>query len=1153
MLIILLFLTLFAFDSEPLIAIVLVGLVVFIWKLLSKIDELKEIVDKQVQSFSSVKERIAKLESTNEKPVTEKTQPTENIFTEKEVPKTSSGEGTKSAALSRSDTITKQTTVKQTPPLAASEKAEIKTPTPPPPAKPIVPAAPSFIERAIKAVWNWFVDGNTFVRVGVVILFMGMTFLISYAIEENLLPIELRLAAVGAVAIALIYWGWRQREKRQGFSLVVQGGGIGLLYLTIFAGFSLYHVIPSGFAFVLLALIVMLAAALAIYQDAKPLALFATVGGFLAPILTSSGSNNYIGLFSYYTVLNLGIFSIAWFKSWRILNFLGFLFTFAISTVWGVLNYKPEYFSTTEPFLIIFFLMYVAIGVLFARNRIDFYKDYVDSSVIFGTPLLAFGLQCAMVKDYEYGVAISAFSLAAFYFLLTNVLWNKYGDRLRLLSESFLSLGAIFATLAVPFAIDGTLTGATWAIEGAGILWISIQQQQKYRRLFAIVLIFAAGVILASELSLSLSDPSLAFEYAFANSVFIGCIIIAVAASCSSWLLSREFEGKLELEKPLSIALLLYGLFVLFAGFEYQIKDFSLYRVHGVLLASLSGVCALCFTVAGTRLKWLNARWVSVSTIAPLAVAAALCYSYQPQLSDNYGYLVWVVSLLIYLYGLKQSLSIVPAKPLLMAHVGLAIIIISLLFWDGIWQLLLCYSLLAIAFNYFGSRWGWSQLRTLALGFLPVLILCGIAAIRVDGNLIDLSSIASDVSWSFPPGYALWPFGFVVYFYLMRQNPKIGDFSTSNMHYAGAALIYGLLLWLGPWPLLLGVSLLSILCCALWIKYTWREMYFTSMALLPIMLLLTLLNLLGNVGHPFFLQDYNLNLQINAELGYVLWPLALAGLFWSFKQYDKRSQPAWSIFQNLAILLPVLLISWEASWHILDHVVFKNGWHIAWLPLVTMLTITMILKLNVWPFTQHRKSYFQLALPVLGVVILAWSLLQLISSANSMPLPWLPLVNPIDIVQAVIVIGTVMWSKEIALMFNNSVERKQIIYAVLAFIFLWINVDLLRSVHHFANIPWRMPDILTADISQTALSLLWGLSGLFTTLYSSRAKRRTLWICGAVILAVVVVKLFAIDLAAQDTVERIISFTGVGLLLMLVGYFSPLPPKKNITTAEEGA
>ena len=232
------------------------------------------------------------------------------------------------------------------------QKAPIEEPAipPAPPYATPAPSAPSFIEKLGKYAWDWFTGGNMFVRVGIIILFMGMTFLVRYAIGQNLIPIELRLAAVSAAAIGLLFWGWRQRNTRPDFALVIQGGGIGLLYLTIFAGFSLYDVIPSMLAFVFLALTVMLGAMLAILQNAKPLALFAAIGGFLAPILTSSGSNNYIGLFSYYTLLNLGIFSIAWFKSWRILNFVGFVFTFAISTVWGVLSYEPAFLLVLNPF-----------------------------------------------------------------------------------------------------------------------------------------------------------------------------------------------------------------------------------------------------------------------------------------------------------------------------------------------------------------------------------------------------------------------------------------------------------------------------------------------------------------------------------------------------------------------------------------------------------------------------------------------------------------------------------------------------------------------------------------------------------------------------------------------------------------------------------
>ncbi|MBL3921596.1 DUF2339 domain-containing protein, partial [Bacteroides thetaiotaomicron] len=84
-----------------------------------------------------------------------------------------------------------------------------------------------------------------------------------------------------------------------------------------------------------------------------------SAGGFLAPVLLSTGQGNHVALFSYYALLNAGIFAIAWFKAWRPLNLLGFVFTFTIGSAWGVTAYRPALFASTEPFLILFFLMYV--------------------------------------------------------------------------------------------------------------------------------------------------------------------------------------------------------------------------------------------------------------------------------------------------------------------------------------------------------------------------------------------------------------------------------------------------------------------------------------------------------------------------------------------------------------------------------------------------------------------------------------------------------------------------------------------------------------------------------------------------------------------------------------------------------------------------
>jgi uncharacterized membrane protein len=122
-------------------------------------------------------------------------------------------------------------------------------------------------------------------------------------------------------------------------------------------------------------------------------------------------------LFSYYLMLNASIIGIAWFKAWRPLNLVGILFTALIGLIWGVRSYRAELFESTEPFLIAFFLMYVAIAILFARKSTDTAESKqtaaaVDGTIVFGTPIFAFGLQAGMLHDTEYGLAFTAIGIA---------------------------------------------------------------------------------------------------------------------------------------------------------------------------------------------------------------------------------------------------------------------------------------------------------------------------------------------------------------------------------------------------------------------------------------------------------------------------------------------------------------------------------------------------------------------------------------------------------------------------------------------------------------------------------------------------------------------------------------------------------------------
>src|SRR5205814_10497958 len=166
-------------------------------------------------------------------------------------------------------------------------------------------------------------------------------------------------------------------------AMFLQGGAVAVLYPTFFAALRLYAVLPPWATIILLLLIAALSSSLPILQDAIALAVLGIVGGFLAPILTSSQSGDHVMLFSYYALLNAAVFGIAWFKAWRILNLLGFVFTFVVGTLWGVTKYRPEDFASTEPFLVLFFIFYVGIAVLYALRRTVEVRNPVDATLVF--------------------------------------------------------------------------------------------------------------------------------------------------------------------------------------------------------------------------------------------------------------------------------------------------------------------------------------------------------------------------------------------------------------------------------------------------------------------------------------------------------------------------------------------------------------------------------------------------------------------------------------------------------------------------------------------------------------------------------------------------------------------------------------------------
>ncbi|MGW8248411.1 MAG: DUF2339 domain-containing protein [Acidiferrobacterales bacterium] len=789
-----------------------------------------------------------------------------------------------------------------------------------PEAAEVVPGTPIEAgEPPSNPIVAFFTGGNAAVRIGIVVLFFGIAFLLKYAIDHDKFPIEFRLISISIGAIVMLVIGWRLRESRPGYALSLQGGAVGILYLVVFAALRLYHLIPPGAAFTLLVLIVAFSAALAILQDSIVLAVFGVVGGFLAPLLTSTDAGNHVMLFSYYSVLNLGILAVAWRKSWRLLNLIGFAFTFVIASIWGYLSYRPEHFATTEPFLVFFVLLYIVIAILFATRQKPELLGYVDGPIVFGTPIVGFGLQSFLVRDFEYGLAWSALVLGLLYLSLASVLVKRHGKKLGLLIRAFLGIGVLFGTLVIPLAFDGRWTSAAWAAEGSAAIWIGVQQRHRLPRWFGVLLLFGSSAAFLSDFNNPVGT------WPLLNSFYVGCLIISIAALFSAYQYFRNREHLDEVERqPAHILLLLLGLAWWFTGGLFELHDY-------------------------------------------------VDHTYR--LNSYFGFVV-----------LSSLLAVLLARKL-----------------------------------------NWKSLGNTAFILLPTMVLAMLA---------QFLTVSQPLAHG---GYISWPIAFATYYSLLKQNEN-------------------------------------------YLPGRYREF-----------------------GHA------------------------------------------------ISLWLAMFLIAWLAYWLVGKVEALSQVWLDITLALVPAIIIHAIgrvsRKPDFWPVGVHARTYLGLAIP--PVMALLWFgavYVSLTNNGEARPLPYIPVLNPIDLTQILVFVVAGSWfirAKQMELSVVRPDWRAPL-YAITAVtVFLWLNAVLLRTIHHWVHVPFNLHAMSHSELVQTSLSIFWGLLGFATMVFANRVRNRVIWLTGALLLGVVVVKLFLVDLAQSGTIERIISFIVVGILLLVVGYFTPVPPKQG--------
>ena len=493
------------------------------------------------------------------------------------------------------------------------------------------PAAkqPSAFGGILTSLVRWFMQGNPLAKLGILLLFLGLSFLLRYTVEHSLFPLELRLVATALFAIILLAIGWRLRHKQPVYALILQGGATGILYLTVFGAFRLWQMLPMTLAFALLVAICAASVGLAVLQKALSLAMLASLGGYLAPLLLSTGGGNFVALFSFYLLLSIGILAISIWQHWRELNLLGLLFTFGVGGLWGLNDYQPEHYWVCQLFLIANTLIFGVLCVALSLRAQEKGKQIIDGVLLFAPPLIGFGMQYGMTRHWEYGPALSALGYGAFYLSLAFLALRRYPSIGRPLVMAALAIGGGFATLAIPLALSARWTAMAWALEGLGILWLGMQQNQRRMSYSGTaLLVLALGSALWAQMD---GVTSLSLLLIFA--------ILSLCWLAAAWLWRKSV---LPVSWALSAGGLLFWIVALLGASQRVLKQ-ELPVLAGVL--AFSAVSVWGWRQAAARLAWREldaSKWLLWPLMLVMVVYQLL---HQQIVAAGWSNLAWCIAL----------------------------------------------------------------------------------------------------------------------------------------------------------------------------------------------------------------------------------------------------------------------------------------------------------------------------------------------------------------------------------------------------------------------------------------------------------------------------------------------------------------------------
>lgn len=450
-----------------------------------------------------------------------------------------------------------------------------------------------------------FIGENLINKIGILILVLGISYFVKFAIDKNWINEPARVG-IGILAGSLVLFiAHKLRQKYAPFSSVLVAGSIAIFYFTIAIAFHEYQLFGQNVAFGIMVLITAFSCLISLSYNRMELAILSLIGGFLVPFMVRSGSGNYILLFTYIAILDIGILALAYFKKWHVVHILAFVFTMLLFSRWVVneMDAETPHYVGALIFGFIFYLIFIVTNIINNLRTKDSFSK-IQLVMLAVNNFVFYGIGMLVLSDYkpQFSGLFTAF-LALLNLGYASLLYKKFGlDKIAV--YLLIGLTLTFITLAIPVQFSGNSITMFWAAEAVLLMWLAQKSQIKSYRFAAVwVQVLMLGSLMMDWPRYLNMGINLAIG---ANPIFIGGLFVVASFVAVGYLLRHETE---KLSK---------------FGFKFNPKTYRIIiQIFAIVIGYFVGLFEVAYQ-ANAHFKVIDL--LAIAVLYHLIFTAALCF-----------------------------------------------------------------------------------------------------------------------------------------------------------------------------------------------------------------------------------------------------------------------------------------------------------------------------------------------------------------------------------------------------------------------------------------------------------------------------------------------------------------------------------------------